>query len=222
MLISSLGGSAIEQWIPEERLLQFEEQAELKRLADDAIEARSDKGQGLWMREDFDDSSWESINNPTYLATSYHTGEWNDIHPLNKKDLAATLLLGARKLCYGEKVDAMGPVYREMKIDGDRIILYFDEARGGLKTSDGGKLKHFAIAGEDGKFVWADAVIKGSTVIVSSPEIKHPKAVRYAWANNPEDANLCNKAGLLASPFRTDNYPKANEKNITTDFGTGA
>lgn len=163
------------------------------------------------------------LNTPnTFLATSYHTGEWNDIHPLNKKDLAATLLLGARKLCYGEKVDAMGPVYREMKIDGDRIILYFDEARGGLKTSDGGKLKHFAIAGEDGKFVWADAVIKGSTVIVSSPEIKHPKAVRYAWANNPEDANLCNKAGLLASPFRTDNYPKANEKNITTDFGTGA
>ena len=163
------------------------------------------------------------LNTPnTFLATSYHTGEWNDIHPLNKKDLAATLLLGARKLCYGEKVDAMGPVYREMKIDGDRIILYFDEARGGLNTSDGGKLKHFAIAGEDGKFVWANAVIKGSTVIVSSPEIKHPKAVRYAWANNPEDANLCNKAGLLASPFRTDNYPKANEKNITTDFGTGA
>lgn len=101
MLISSLGGSAIEQWIPEERLLQFEEQAELKRLADDAIEARSDKGQGLWMREDFDDSSWESIN-------------------------------------------------------------------------------------------------------------------------NPEDANLCGKNGVLASPFKTDDYPISRETGVVTDFGPGA
>ena len=101
MLISSLGGSAIEQWIPEKRLLQFEEQAELKRLADDAIEARSDKGQGLWMREDFDDSSWKSIN-------------------------------------------------------------------------------------------------------------------------NPEDANLCGKNGVLASPFRTDDYPISRETGVVTDFGPGA
>lgn len=163
------------------------------------------------------------LNTPnTYLATSYHTGEWNDIHPLNKKDMAATLLLGARKLVYGENIEAMGPVYREMKVDGNRIILYFDEAKGGLRTSDGGKLKHFAIAGEDGNFVWADAVIKGSTVIVSSPEVANPVAVRYAWANNPEDANLCNKAGILASPFRTDNYGKSNKKTAVTDFGSGS
>ena len=203
-------------------MLQFEEQAELKRLADDAIEARSDKGQGLWMREDFDDSSWESINNPTYLATSYHTGEWNDIHPLNKKDLAATLLLGARELCFGEKIEAMGPVYREMKIDGNRIILYFDHAKGGLKTSDGGKLRHFAIAGKDGHYVWADAVIKGSTVIVSSTEVDQPVSVRYGWSNNPEDANLCGKNGVLASPFRTDDYPISRETGVVTDFGPGA
>ena len=68
MLISSLGGSAIEQWIPEDRLLRFDDQAELKLRSDAAVAERSDKGQGLWMREDFDDSSWDSISNPTYLA----------------------------------------------------------------------------------------------------------------------------------------------------------
>ena len=67
-------------------------------------------------------------------------------------------------------------------------------------------LKHFAIAGEDRKFVWADAVIKGNTVVVSSKDVPAPVAVRYAWADNPDDANLINKEGLLASPFRTDNW----------------
>ena len=71
---------------------------------------------------------------------------------------------------------------------------------------DGKVLKHFAIAGEDQKFVWADAVIKGNTVVVSSKDVPNPVAVRYAWADNPDDANLINKEGLLASPFRTDNW----------------
>lgn len=142
----------------------------------------------------------------TYLATSYDTGEWNDIHPLNKKDMAATILLGTRQLYGGEDIVAMGPVYRDMEIDGNRIILRFDEAGSGLRTKDGGPLKHFAIAGEDGRFVWADAVIRGKTVVVSSPEVEHPVAVRYAWANNPEGANLCGRNGVLASPFRTDDW----------------
>ena len=70
----------------------------------------------------------------------------------------------------------------------------------------GGELKHFAIAGADRKFVWADAIIKGNKVIVSSKEVQNPVAVRYAWADNPDGANLCNKDGLLASPFRTDDW----------------
>lgn len=142
----------------------------------------------------------------TYLATSYDTGEWNDIHPLNKKDMAATILLGTRRLYGGEDIAAMGPVYSHMKVDGNRIVLYFDEADKGLATKDGKPLRHFAIAGEDGKFVWADAVIKGKTIVVSSPDIEHPVAVRYAWANNPQGANLCGKNGVLASPFRTDDW----------------
>lgn len=143
----------------------------------------------------------------TALAVTYDVGEWNDIHPLNKKTVAQRLFLGARKAVYGEKVTASGPVYKDMKIEGNKIILTFTETGKGLAIRGGEKvLKHFAIAGEDQKFVWADAVIKGNKVIVSSPDVLNPVAVRYAWADNPDDANLCNKEGLLASPFRTDNW----------------
>lgn len=139
------------------------------------------------------------------MATTYDIGEWNDIHPLDKKSLAQRLMLGARKIVYGEKVQASGPLYKDYKIDGNKIIISFSETGRGLAIKNGEKtLKHFAIAGEDGVFVWADAIIKGNTVIVSSPQVPNPVAVRYAWANNPDDANLINKDGLLASPFRTD------------------
>jgi len=159
------------------------------------------------------DSGWARIreaqlqtfrNDPySALAVTYDVGEWNDIHPLDKKTVARRLFLGARKIVYGEKVTASGPVYKDMKIDGNKIILTFTETGRGL-MAEGGSLKHFAIAGADRKFVWADAVIKGNTVVVSSSRIDAPVAVRYAWSDNPEDANLCNKDGLLASPFRTD------------------
>ncbi len=142
----------------------------------------------------------------TSLAVTYDVGEWNDIHPLNKKAVAQRLFLGARKLVYGEKITASGPLYKDMKVDGDKIILTFTETGRGLACKDGKELKHFAIAGEDRKFVWANAVIRGNKVVVSSNDVKHPVAVRYAWSNNPEDANLCNKEGLLASPFRTDDW----------------
>lgn len=147
-----------------------------------------------------------ALNVPhTSLAVTYDVGEWNDIHPLNKKAVAQRLFLGARKLAYGEKIIGSGPLYKEMKIEGNKIILTFTETGSGL-VCKGKELRHFAIAGENREFVWADAVIKGNKVIVSSREVKNPVAVRYAWSNNPEDANLCNKEGLLASPFRTDNW----------------
>ena len=141
----------------------------------------------------------------TALAVTYDSGEWNDIHPLDKKTVAQRLFLCARKLVYGERVTSSGPVYKSMRVEGDKVIISFTETGKGLAVR-GDKLRHFAIAGEDRRFVWADAVIKGNTVIVSSKEVKNPVAVRYAWSDNPEDANLCNKEGLLASPFRTDNW----------------
>jgi sialate O-acetylesterase len=141
----------------------------------------------------------------TALAVTYDVGEWNDIHPLNKKTVAQRLFLGARKLVYGEKITSSGPVYKDMKVEGNKIIISFTETGRGLMAK-GGVLKNFAIAGEDKQFVWADAVIRGNKVIVSSKEVQNPVAVRYAWSDNPDDANLCNKDGLLASPFRTDNW----------------
>jgi len=140
----------------------------------------------------------------TALAVTYDIGEWNDIHPLNKKDLAHRVFLGARKMVYGEDIVSSGPVFKDMKIDGNKIILSFTELGGGLVGD--GPLKHFAIAGKDKKFVWANAVIEGDKVIVISPSVKKPVAVRYAWSDNPDDANLRNEEGLLASPFRTDNW----------------
>lgn len=141
----------------------------------------------------------------TALAVTYDVGEWNDIHPLNKKAVAQRLFLGARKVVYGEKMTHSGPVYKDMKIEGDKIVISFTETGRGLMAK-GGTLKHFAIAGEDKQFVWAEAVIRGNKVVVSSKSVKNPVAVRYAWSDNPDEANLCNKEGLLASPFRTDNW----------------
>ena len=142
----------------------------------------------------------------TALAVTYDVGEWNDIHPLDKKTMARRLFLGARKLVYGEKLVASGPMYEGMEVDGDRVILSFTDVGRGLASRDGKELKHFAIAGADRNFVWAEAEIKGDKVVVHSPEVEHPVAVRYAWSDNPDEANLCNKDGLLASPFRTDNW----------------
>lgn len=90
-----------------------------------------------------------------------------------------------------------------MKIEGDKIRLYFDHVGDGIVSKGDDKLKGFAIAGADKKFVWADAVVDGNTVVVSSPSIVKPVAVRYDWANSPS-GNLYNKADLPASPFRTD------------------
>lgn len=167
-------------------------------------------------RERPDDSGWARLREAqfnvarsvpgTALAVTYDVGEWNDIHPLDKKTMARRLFLGARKLVYGEKLVASGPMYEGMEVNGNRVILSFTDVGRGLASRDGKELKHFAIAGADRNFVWAEAEIKGNKVVVHSPEVEHPVAVRYAWSDNPEEANLCNKDGLLASPFRTDNW----------------
>ncbi|MFZ6033412.1 MAG: sialate O-acetylesterase [Melioribacter sp.] len=141
----------------------------------------------------------------TGMAVTIDIGEWNDIHPLNKKDAGKRLALAAMKIAYGEDPVFSGPVYKSMRIEGNKIIIDFSHTGGGL-VCKGNQLKHFAIAGADKKFVWANAEIKDNKVIVWSDEIKNPVAVRYAWADNPEGANLYNKEGLPASPFRTDDW----------------
>ncbi len=141
----------------------------------------------------------------TAMAVTIDIGEWNDIHPLNKKDVALRLSLAARSIAYGQKeLLHSGPVFESMKIRRGRAILTFNNIGSGLKTSEGNEPAEFAIAGADGKFVWASAKIKNNKVIVSSKAVPQPVAVRYAWADNPDQANLINAEGLPASPFRTD------------------
>ena len=141
----------------------------------------------------------------TGMAVAIDIGEWNDIHPLNKKDVGYRLGLAARKVAYGEKnIIYSGPLYKSMKRKGNKIEVTFMQVGKGLRIRGEGQPKQFAIAGSDGKFVWADAKVLKRKVIVSSPAVSDPVAVRYAWSDNPEGANLVNSAGLPAAPFRTD------------------
>lgn len=139
----------------------------------------------------------------TGQAVIIDIGEADDIHPRNKQDVGLRLALAARKIAYGEDIVYSGPVYKGHEVRDRQVVLTFDHLGGGL-VAKGGPLKGFAIAGSDGRFVWADARIEGDRVIVWSDEVPTPVAVRYAWGNNPEGANLYNAEGLPASPFRTD------------------
>ncbi|RYY23252.1 MAG: sialate O-acetylesterase [Sphingobacteriaceae bacterium] len=141
----------------------------------------------------------------TAMAVTIDVGEWNDIHPLNKKDVGERMALAAEKMAYGDaKLVSSGPAYQSAKIEGDKITINFNSIGKGLIAKDGGELNQFAIAGVDKRYVWADAKITGNQVIVSSAQVPNPMYVRYAWADNPEGANLYNQEGLPASPFTTD------------------
>jgi sialate O-acetylesterase len=128
------------------------------------------------------------------------------LHPTNKQDVGRRLALVARKVAYGERaLLASGPTYRRHTVQGGRAIVELDHVGGGLvsRAADG-SVGGFALAGADRVFVWANARIDGSRVIVWSDRVPAPVAVRYAWANNPSTANLYNRDGLPAAPFRTD------------------
>jgi sialate O-acetylesterase len=143
----------------------------------------------------------------TGMAVITDIGEWNDIHPLNKEDVGKRLALWAQKQAYGDnKVVYSGPLYQSMTKLGNKIVLQFTSTGSGLMAKGNGELKQFAIAGADKKFVWANAIIEGNRVVVWSDQVPDPVAVRYAWADNPEGANLYNKEGLPASSFRTDSW----------------
>jgi len=161
------------------------------------------------------ESDWAELREAQRLATKVlpkvglavitDVGDKDDIHPTRKEPVGTRLALAARAIAYREKVVYSGPTYKSRKLIGDRIILSFDHVGKGLETRDG-ELKGFSIAGADRKFVWAKAKIQGDKVVVSSPEVPKPAAVRYGWADYPV-VNLWNKDGLPASPFRTDDFP---------------
>ena len=140
----------------------------------------------------------------TAMAVAIDVGEWNDVHPDRKKPVGDRLALAAEKIAYGENIVYSGPLYQSSKIEGNKIIISLMHTGTGLTTNDGEPPAEFAIAGEDKKFVWADAKIDGDKIIVSNEEVPNPKYVRYAWADDPINPNLINKEGLPAAPFRTD------------------
>ncbi len=136
------------------------------------------------------------------LAVTIDVGDAGDIHPKDKRTVGHRLALIALAKDYDRNVEYSGPTYDSMKINGNQARLKFDHAKGGL-VAKGGPLTGFAVAGADGKFVWAKAEVDGDTVVLSAPSISKPVAVRYAWDVNPI-CNLYNQAGLPAVPFRTD------------------
>ena len=157
------------------------------------------------------DSGWaelreaqlKALSNPnTAMTVNIDLGEWNDIHPDNKKDVGERMALAGLKLAYNENLVYSGPLYKDYEIKENKVIISFSHIGSGLKTNDGEALSEFAIAGEDKVFVWANAKIEDDKVIVWNDTIENPKYVRYAWADNPDNPNLYNKEGLPASPFR--------------------
>jgi len=170
------------------------------------MEARPEPSESNWalLRE----AQLKTLSVPnTAMVVAIDLGEWNDVHPLNKKDVGKRLALAARKVAYGDdEVVYSGPIYESMKIDHDKVTLTFKHIGSGLMARDEGELKGFAICGTDSQFVWAQAKIEGDKIIVWNHNITNPIAVRYAWADNPADANLYNQEGLPASPFRTDEF----------------
>ncbi len=142
----------------------------------------------------------------TAMAVTIDIGHASDIHPKDKQPIGQRLALAARVLAHGEKIEYSGPTYDTINVNGNKATLTFKHVGGGLIASSSGgspDLKGFTIAGADGKFVEAKAVIDGETIVVSSDSVSSPTAVRYGWSNVPE-ASLWNKADLPASPFQTD------------------
>jgi sialate O-acetylesterase len=154
----------------------------------------------------------------TGMAVTTDIGEANDIHPKNKQDVGKRLALWAlAKELPKKNVVFSGPLFKAAVAEGTRVRIAFDSVGGGLMIGrkegtaptvevKNGKLQRFAIAGKDKQWVWADARIDGKTVVVWSEKVPQPVAVRYAFSMNPEGANLYNKEGLPASPFRTDDW----------------
>jgi sialate O-acetylesterase len=162
---------------------------------------KPEPGESAWAQ--LRDAQTKTLALPgTGMAVIIDIGDEKDIHPRNKQDVGKRLAAWAQAQVYGKPIVYAGPMFDALKIEGAAARVSFKHVGGGL-VAKGDVLKGFAIAGEDGKFVWADAKIDGATVVVSSPKVEKPVAVRYAWADNP-DCTLYNKEGFPACPFKSD------------------
>jgi sialate O-acetylesterase len=144
------------------------------------------------------------IPNTGMIVTTDLVDDLKDIHPRDKQNVGKRLALVALNKTYGRKdLVCSGPTFKKMKIHGSQAMLFFNDTDGGLVSKDGQPLTWFIIAGADGKFATAEAVITNGSIVVSSPDVAKPVAVRFAWSEIAQP-NLCNQAGLPAVPFRTD------------------
>jgi sialate O-acetylesterase len=146
----------------------------------------------------------------TGMAVTIDVGAADTSHPRNKQAVGDRLARSALATVYGRTVAHAGPTYSKSSVEGNAIRVRFDHVGKALRV-DGDKLAGFAIAGEDRRFVWAEARVDGKDVVVSSSQVSRPVAVRYAWAENPE-CTLFNVDGLPAAPFRTDDWPQVTPK----------
>jgi sialate O-acetylesterase len=150
----------------------------------------------------------------TGMAVTTDIGNPKDIHPTNKQDVGHRLAVNALKFDYGQNVVFSSPLYDKMTVDGNKAVISFKYADGGLVVEDRyGYVKGFEIAGEDKVFHYAKAEIAGDQVVVSNPLVTKPVSVRYNWADAPEDGNLFNKERFPLSPFRTDSWPGVTDNN---------
>lgn len=133
----------------------------------------------------------------TGMAVTIDIGDPDDVHPLNKQDVAKRLALWARAKTYGESIEYSGPLFRQLTREGASLRIWFDHAEGLTAKA----LRGFEVAGDDDRFHAATARIEGATIIADSTDVPHPVRVRYGWANSP-DCDLFNKQGLPASPFQ--------------------
>ncbi len=169
-----------------------------------------------WLRE----AQQMTLREPrTGMAIAIDVGNPNDVHPARKIEVGQRLALQARRVAYSETLVASGPLYGSYKIESGKIRVSFTETGSGLTPGQApwrapgveplptDHLTGFYIAGEDHQWVAAEAKLDGASVVVSSPEVPNPVAVRYGWANSPR-CNLYNQQGLPAAPFRTDDWAK--------------
>jgi len=149
----------------------------------------------------------------TGMASAIDIGDAKDIHPKNKQEVGRRLALNALNITYGKAIVNAGPTFNGVNIKGSNVTVSFNNTGSGLKVINKyGYINGFALAGADKKFYWAEVtLLNDNTIVLHSKEVPVPVAVRYGWADNPDDLNLYNSEGLPANPFRTDNWPGITE-----------
>ncbi|MFT3752819.1 MAG: sialate O-acetylesterase [Paludibacter sp.] len=167
------------------------------------MEAKTEPSESNWAMFRHMQASVLTVKN-TAMSVNIDAGDWNDIHPMNKKVIGERLAKLAQKLAYNEKITASAPMVKNVILKNRKVIISFSRSGHCLKTSNGPTPQEFAIAGANNKFVWAKAKISGNKVIVSSENILQPVKVRYAWADNPDKANLIDSEGNFVSPFEVE------------------